>query len=453
MTIRSVYSSGTVLPPILVYVNNVLYLQVSDTSISTGQPGVGAYNTPTGNSIARVDLGPLDRVAPGAIVQQSIGTAVFTNVVDFHWAGVVDDANGIGLLGYRVSDPVGDSDLFPEPAFSDTTVQPGQQYQYTFQAVDQHGNASTTSTVVVTPVAGSIDPRRAGIRPRGSYWGAAGEQIDMVSGNLNFTLPVFQAMGRGGRGQTFVLSNNSQFWREDAGRTWQLARDVGYGLSWRLQVGSLTPYYQLDWTIDHYLFIDSTGAEYRFSRNTNGVWTCGGGIYASYDANANRLYFPDGSFWVMGVTSGGTEQDAGTMYPSIMEDTNGSQIFVRYNRGINSPLPSSSARPKEIEDVRAVYNSTTGTYQTYTFTYNSDPIPHLTQISNMIGNGSESYNLSYLENQSLQSPFSPSVNFGTTTLLQSVAITTLAYGYTFQYDANGSGELDSATFPLGGKIR
>jgi hypothetical protein len=328
MTIRSVYSSGVTLPPILVYVNNVLYLQVQDASITNGQPGIGAFGTPAGNSVARVDLGPLDRVAPGAIAQSSIGSSVFPTRVDMQWPGVVDDANGIGLLGYKAYiDQDGDSDLFPDPEFSDTTVQPGQVYQYAFWAVDQHGNASSTASVVVnTPPAGSIDPRRVGVRPTGSYWGGAGEQIDTLSGNVNFTMPLFKAMGRGGWGETFALGYNSQFWRQDSGGTWKMARDVGYGLSWRLQAGSLTPYYRVDWTLDHYLFIDSTGAEYRLTTNTSGVWTSSEGIYVSYDSNANRLYFNDGSFWVMGATSGGTEQDAGTMYPTVMEDSNGNQL-------------------------------------------------------------------------------------------------------------------------------
>ncbi len=77
----------------------------------------------------------------------------------------------------------------------------------------------------------------------------------------------------------------------------------------------------------------------------------------------------------------------------------------------------------------------------------------MTQINNVIGNASESYTLGYLENQSLSSPFSPPVAFGTTTLLQSLAVTSLGYGSSFQYDSSGSGELASVTFPYGGKIR
>src|SRR5260370_22682411 len=45
---------------------------------------------------------------------------------------------------------------------------------------------------------------------------------------------------------------------------------------------------------------------------------------------------------------------------------------------------NSSARISEIEDVRAVLNTGTGTYQSYTFTYNTDAIPPLTHINNML---------------------------------------------------------------------
>ncbi len=354
MTIRSVGTMGSILGTIIVYVDNAPIIQNFDMSITTGQPGIGAFATPAGNSIARVDLGPLDQVAPGTIPQGSIGSSVFPNRADMQWPGVVDDANGVGLLGYGMY--VGNNlvELIPDPEFSDPTVQPNTSYNYGFQPFDYHGNASAiTSIGVSTPAAGAIDPRRVGVRPTGSYWGAAGEQIDTLSGNLNFTIPLFKAMGRGGSGQGFALSYNSQFWRQDQGGTWKMARDVGYGLAWRLQAGSLTPYYRFDWTLDHYLFIDSTGAEYRLTTNSNGIWTSSEGIYVSYDSNANRLYFNNGSFWIMGATSGGTEQDAGTMYPTVMEDSNGNEILIRYQQGLNSPLQNSSARISQIEDVRA----------------------------------------------------------------------------------------------------
>src|SRR5205807_2111322 len=102
----------------------------------------------------------------------------------------------------------------------------------------------------------------------------------------------------------------------------------------------------------------------------------------------NKLYFRDGSYWVMGATSGGTEQDAGTMYPTQIQDTNGNQIFIRYNTGLNSPFSNSSARINEIEDVRAAYcYCSPARYRTCSFTYNTgptDPVPHATNITSYI---------------------------------------------------------------------
>jgi hypothetical protein len=453
MTIRSVFRDDAAsLPPLLVYVDNTPYLQISDWSIFSGKPGIGAFATPAGNSIARVDLGPLDRVGPSAFTMQDIGSSIFPTRLDMQWPGVVDNANGVGLFGYQLYVGGGLVAIFQAPEFSDPTVQPETTYCYNFNGVDYHGNgAMSAGTCLTTPPAGSIDPRRVGVRSTGSYWGAAGEQIDTLSGNLNFTIPLLQAQGRNGWAVPFALSYNSQFWRQDSGGTWKMARDVGYGLGWRLQAGSLTPYYRVNWTLDHYLFIDATGAEYRLNINTNGVWTSSESIYVSYDSNTNRLYFSNGSFWVMGATSGGTEQDAGTKYPTLMEDSNGNQVLIRYNTGLGAITTNSSARISEIEDVRAVLGG--GTYRSHTFTYNADPIPHLIQINNMVGMAAETYTLTYLQNQALSSPFSPPVAFGTTVFLQSVKITTLNVGHQFLYDSSGSGELSQATLPNGGHLR
>ena len=40
-------------------------------------------------------------------------------------------------------------------------------------------------------------PARIGLRPTGAYWGAGSEQLDMLSGNLNYTLPILQGSGPG----------------------------------------------------------------------------------------------------------------------------------------------------------------------------------------------------------------------------------------------------------------
>jgi hypothetical protein len=129
------------------------------------------------------------------------------------------------------------------PEFTDQAVSPGTSYSYTIVAMDFHWNTSSATFTVQTPPVNAIDTRRVGVRPLGAYWGGMGEQIDTRSGNLNFTLPLLKAQGRGGWGVTFALSYNSQLWRQDPGGTWKLGRDVGYGFGWQLMAGSLTPYW------------------------------------------------------------------------------------------------------------------------------------------------------------------------------------------------------------------
>jgi hypothetical protein len=76
--------------------------------------------------------------------------------------------------------------------------------------------------------------------------------------------------------------------------------DVGYGFGWRLLAGSLTPVYSGWWTVNHYVYTDSTGAEYRLEDNSGGIWRSREGIFLEYDAGTGRLYFPNGNCWEFG---------------------------------------------------------------------------------------------------------------------------------------------------------
>jgi len=247
-------------------------------------------------------------------------------------------------------------------------------------------------------------------------------------------------MARGGWSASFNLSYNSQNWRQDPGGTWQLGRDVGYGYGWRLQAGSLTPVYQNYWTVHHYVFIDGTGAEYWLTQNNAGVWSSTEGIYVYYDSNVGRLYFRDGSFWTFGSLSAGGEQDAGTLYPTAMEDTNGNQISISYDSGLGLSGGNSSARITQLIDVRG---------QPFTFSYSSS---HLIGISS--GNLASPFNYSFsiATGQPLNDPFAHS-SFGTTTLLQSMSQVGTNMTTSFSYDSSGSGELIQMTTPYGGHIR
>ncbi|MCZ2149713.1 MAG: hypothetical protein LC126_18290, partial [Bryobacterales bacterium] len=274
----------------------------------------------------------------------------------------------------------------------------------------------------------------------------------MQSGNLNFSVPLVKAQARGGWGATFALNYNSQVWRKDAAATWKLGQDVGYGFGWKLLAGSITPFWGDYWTIHHYVFTDATGAEYRLDQNSGGVWTSREGTYVSYDANTYRLYFPDGSFWQMDAVSSGAEQGAGTRYPTVMEDSNGNQILIRYQTGVGVTWENSSARLNEIEDVRAVSTCCPTRYRTYSFSYNTDTIPHLTGITNYI-NTSEGYALGYSTPQTLWSPFVGGGTYGTAQMLQSVTMSGLGLTTSFEYGSNSAGELTRVVFPYQGDLR
>ena len=174
MAIRSVIrSDGTLLVSSAAI---ALFVRLTNTSITTGKGGVGGMNMPAGNSIAHVDLGPLDHTGPSAVNAQSIGTSVFPTRMDAQWQGITDDAAGAGICFYenyrngtyfRNERP----DVF---TMSDATVTASTTYNYTIYSVDCHNNYSpATNFTVVTPPAGAIDPRimnQAGIEePRRRY--------------------------------------------------------------------------------------------------------------------------------------------------------------------------------------------------------------------------------------------------------------------------------------------
>src|SRR5580704_4100488 len=445
MIVRSVMTNSGV---IYVYINNDLWAVVSDSSITSGAPGISVVSSPSGNTISQVQLGPLDTVAPNAIVASTVATSSFPTRVDLQWEGVLDvQPGGVGVYAYSVLRALQGSNNYSyigssfTSDFSDTTVSPGTAYNYALQVADFHQNSSWTTITVATPPAGNIDPREIGVRSLGSYWGDGAEQIDMRSGNLNYSIPLIKAMARGWSA-SFNLTYNSQNWRQDSGSTtWKLGEDVGYGFGWQLLAGSLTPIYNGLFTVSYYLFTDATGAQYHLNQNSSGVWSSLESVYVWYDSNVGRLYFRDGSFWVFGCTSAGTEQDAGVMYPTLMEDTNGNQITITYQTGAGVSWTNSSARIVNILDTRGAGGNT------YTFNYTNS---HLSSITNSIGTA-EAYTFSITTAATLEDPFSHA-NYGATTLLSTMTQTPTNMSTTFTYDTNTSGEMVKMTTQYAGSL-
>ena len=424
----------------------------------TGQPGIGGYGmTSSSSGFSRLSIGHHDVVAPFPVSATGIRSSVLPNQVSLSWQAPQDDAIGIGVFGYNIfRNGVYLWGIYPTATFTDSTVAPGTTYTYTLEAVDFHDNSSApTSFTVTTPPATSVDPRRTGVFTTGAYWGGGGEQIDMLSGNLNFSLPLVSPQGRPGWKVPVGLSYNSQNWRQDSATDWELGTDVGYGYGWSLQIGSITPYYTAwPYGVDHYVFTDGTGAQYRLDQNSGNVWSSLQGIYIWFDANTDTLHFKNGRFWLMGAVSSGAEQDAGTMYPTVIEDTAGNQVIVSYNGGAGLPSGSynTSGRISSIEDAR------NGGYASYVFTYSAiGGVTHLTAITNYIGT-TESYTSTYTTGVPLAPPFGSGYGYGTMTELSSIAVQVTgsytsynAYSMTYAPALAGSaGELAQVTFPWGG---
>ncbi len=417
---------------------------------TTGKPGIGGYGMPSGSGFSAIWLGHHDVVAPNEVVGTSVLSSVFPNSVSLKWQGVLDDTNGIGFYEYYIIKNGGLFGMTLPAEFTDSTVQPSTTYTYTIEAIDFHGNLNAGTTVTVTtPPAGAIDPRRTGIYTTGSYWGGGGEQIDTLSGNLNFSLPLLTAQQRTGTTVPVGLVYNSQNWRQDNSVNWKLGNDVGFGFGWQMLIGSITPYESPYYGgIDHYVYTDSTGAQYSLTVNNGGVWSGTNGAYVWFDSNRDVLHFRDGSFWVMGCTSGGAEADAGTMYPTTIEDVSGNQVTVSYEPGAGLSSANTSARMLNIYDPRANGGAT------FSFVFNSDtPVPHMTYAWDHIGAG-VSYSFTYNENVSLGPPFGSDPNYSglTTTQLATMTVPT-ANPWQFTYDTAGASELLEAKFPWGGHLR
>ena len=467
--------SNSVLRTVLQATSNTLYVFIDNYLVTTaaapalsGSPGIGLRNCGTGTGIAQTQLGVLDAVAPGAIPDGTLRGTPSSNQIELQWGGAADDAAGVGIGGYAIYRKTNPSDptspwvyfaLTPVPDWVDLAAQPNTTYAYNIYPYDADYNFGPASTVTITtPAASTVLARRIGVRPTGAYWGAGGEQIDLFSGNLNVTVPLLKPVSRGGMSASINLNYNSQLWREDANGIWNLGGDVGFGYGWRLLIGSIMPVYNGVWTLDHYVYTDSTGAQYRLDTKEDGLWRSSEGVYVRYDDTKNWLIFPDGHFLEMGVVSQGGEWDAGTRYPSRMIDTSGNYLRFSYMQGQNAPTADSSARLQYVYDPRMnpivcppMWCTPVGS-PSYTLTYDSSAIPHLKGVTAYLGTA-ETYTLTYANVADLVSPFSPTTSYGPTTVLTGVHNADLRVGNTFSYDAANSGELVQMNLPNGGAIQ
>lgn len=448
--IRASIRSDGPLPGIRLSIDGI-GMYIADSTLATGAPAVGfCTQTNSGQGIERVDLGPIDRQAPGA--PQNLIFVAHPTSINLFWNAASDDPSGRGVWRYHIFRDGAYHVSTTRTDYLDDGLGYGEAHQYAVFTEDWHGNVSSAyGAVAATTELEPVEPRRTGVLPNGSYWGAMGEQIDVLSGNLNYSIKLLSAVARGSMSVDFKLSYNSQNWSQENGITTRYGADVGYGFGWRLMAGSII------WANNLYIFTDSNGTEHRLTTNANGIWTGNTGLYVSYDENLHRVYSNNGSFWQMDSISASSEQDAGTRYPTLMQDSNGNQIILRYRPAIGLSTENTSARINDICDIRSTQVPGPGgiyVWRSFLFTYNSDAVPHLQTITSQIY-GLEQYSFNYTAPVTLNEPFSASTSFVPASqavpMLQSVTMTGSGIGHQFDYQGN-SGELIKITFPYKGEL-
>ncbi|MCC6540262.1 MAG: hypothetical protein IT162_22130, partial [Bryobacterales bacterium] len=156
---------------------------ISTSSNWTGAQGVGFLGGGNG-PITMAELAPGDVTAPGAV--GAVATWTNGKDVDLQWTAATDNGGGSGVFQYRIYRNgvfIGTSRGL---TYTDAAVTANASYTYTVTAEDFHGNEGAGVAKAVTNTPNNIS--QIGVRPLGSYWGGGGENIDMRSGNVNYTM-------------------------------------------------------------------------------------------------------------------------------------------------------------------------------------------------------------------------------------------------------------------------
>jgi RHS repeat-associated protein len=286
------------------------------------------------------------------------------------------------------------------------------------------------------------DIRRVGARNNGTYWGHGSERIDLLSGNLSYSIAPVGAASRN-CGAAVCLSYNSQLWKQGIAGPKSYGGDSGFGYGWRVQIVSIVPETN-GGAATGFTFIDGTGAEYRM-KQYGSVWRSLHGHYITWDPSLSALWFADGTSMTFRSVAGPYEANAGTLYPTLIQDTNGNQVLVSYLAGIGQTGTNSSGRISQIQDARAGFAGN-GQFS-YLFLYNSDLQPRLLSIVNTVGS-LENYTFTYARQQ----VFSPFVQNGGGTTVTVLASVTGGTGLQQIFQYNGYGELTQTQKPLGGTL-
>ena len=141
-----------------VWLNQWNLITLDDSEVAAGRPGLGVRGAPSTNSWSAVDLGQLDRIAPGPLSPADVHVKASANSVELSWPRITDDPDGIGMGIYTVArdGKVIANVSRANPIFVDDKVQPGAVYTYEIAGYDMHLNRTSTFITVATREGGEV---------------------------------------------------------------------------------------------------------------------------------------------------------------------------------------------------------------------------------------------------------------------------------------------------------
>ncbi len=424
---------------ITVYIGGTSVISTSDSTYSSGKPGVGTtiyYDSGLGTTT----LAQLDTQAP-TVPTNLTGVPYFSRV-NLSWTASTDNESVAGYKIYRGGSYLGSSTT---TSYSDTTVDGlHSSYSYTVLAYDPTGNQSAQSSAITVTMPTSVYafPDTGAPQTFASSWGAGPEKIALLTGGLAFRQPLFKLSHRTrGPGAQMTASWNSQFWTYDATGSHMNAIDTGYGLGFTFSLGGMSPVYNGS-QIDHFEFIDGGGLIHKLYWTSGNKYKSQDSSYLLWDYGASpypTLTFNDGSVWSFGCVSEHPEADAGTRYPTLLKDANGNTITVTYQGVSALGGTNTTSRLSSMQDALTSYG--------WTY-YTSGAYAGHVQLIQHNGSSGNDVVFTYSTQTNLPSPFDTTSVSGTFTFLTQISFTGTPGPFTLTYDT--SGEITKLTVPQGG---
>ena len=300
------------------------------------------------------------------------------------------------------------------------------------------GVASITSGLNVSAEATSVQPanldkfqtyERRGIHPNGTYWGHGEEKIDLLSGNLSFSIPLLHAQSRGAN--TLLRCSYNSHGADSEGQP------LAHG--WSLLIGALSSKTDPDGNIE-YVYHDGTGAAFPLIPH-EGNFISSSGQYFTWDAGADVMYFSGGERAEFAAVASEQEKDAGFRFPTRIIDTNGNFIEIAYQSGKGASASNTSGRPIAIYDARGM-----GGAPSYSFLYDKDAPSQLSGIESHVGTA-ESYTFGFSQEAVLDP-----LKGGNAVECRQLVQLSCSVGHEYSFSYNEFGELASASMPSGGKL-